>query len=139
LERLRAVAKSCNFSDADAELKHQIVFGCIEDKLRARAMEDEQITLENLIKLAKTIETVDAHIETFHSKNFHQDSVNQIKQAYAGTYKKQETNTLSNKDNPKGTCKRFGGKYPHINNVKCPQLVKVAINVKRKIILLNVA
>ena len=56
LERLRAVVQSWNFSDADAELKHQIIFGCIDDKLRARAMEDEQITLENLIKLAKTID-----------------------------------------------------------------------------------
>jgi hypothetical protein len=55
--------------------------------LRARAMEDEKISLENLIKLAKTIETVDSHIETFHNKSCHQESINQIKQAYTGSYK----------------------------------------------------
>jgi hypothetical protein len=92
LERLRAIAKSCSFNVADGEFKHQIIFGCIDDKLRARAMEDEKITLENLIKLAKTIKTVELHIQTFHSKSFHQESVNQVKQAYASSYKKLEAN-----------------------------------------------
>jgi hypothetical protein len=55
LDRLKALAKSCNFTSGDSELKHQIIFGFIDDKLRARAMEDEKISLENLIKLAKTI------------------------------------------------------------------------------------
>jgi hypothetical protein len=50
LDRLNALAKSCNFTRGDSELKHQVIYGCGSDKLRARAMEDDKITLENLIK-----------------------------------------------------------------------------------------
>jgi hypothetical protein len=49
-EFLNALAKSCNFTRGDSELKHQVIYGCGSDKLRARAMEDDKITLENLIK-----------------------------------------------------------------------------------------
>jgi hypothetical protein len=44
LETLRAISKSCIFTNVNAELKNQIVYGCFSDKLRNRALEDESLT-----------------------------------------------------------------------------------------------
>jgi hypothetical protein len=99
LDRLKALAKSCNFTSGDSELKHQIIYGCSSDKLRARAMEDDKITLENLIKLTKTIETVDSHIETLKKENSAGEVVNQVRH---GSHKIHvEKLSSSSKDNNK--------------------------------------
>jgi hypothetical protein len=67
MERLKAIAQSCKFTNSDDDFKHQIIYGCWSDKLRARAMEDEKLTLENLIKQAKTTELVEHHLNTLNN------------------------------------------------------------------------
>jgi hypothetical protein len=132
LDRLNALAKSCNFTRGDSELKHQVIYGCGSDKLRARAMEDDKITLENLIKLAKTIETVDSHIETLKKENSAGEVVNQVRH---GSHKRHvEKLSSSSKDNnkPKNICMRCGGSYPHDNKKACPAIGKTCNNCKKK-------
>jgi hypothetical protein len=132
LDRLNALAKSCNFTRGDSELKHQVIYGCGSDKLRARAMEDDKITLENLIKLAKTIEAVDSHIETLKKENSSGYVVNQVRH---GSNKRHVENLSSNsKENnkPKNTCMRCGGSYPHDYKKACPAIGKICNNCKKK-------
>jgi hypothetical protein len=63
LERLRELEKPCAFSDKDNELKSQIIQGCISDKLRRRALEDESLDLSKIINLGRTLESVESHLK----------------------------------------------------------------------------
>jgi hypothetical protein len=96
MKRLKAIAQSCKFTNSDVDFKHQIIYGCWSDKLRARAMEDEKLTLENLIKLANTTELVDSHLSAINSKKASSELVNQIRQ---DSFKQNSRNTDNNNVN----------------------------------------
>ena len=83
LDRLRAIAKSCNFSDTNASVKDQIIYGCFSDKVKSRAMEDDKLTLDNLIKFCKTIETVDNHMAELKKQKYESErgNVNQLRES----------------------------------------------------------
>ena len=83
LDRLRAIAESCNFSDTNASVKDQIIYGCFSDKVKSRAMEDDKLTLDNLIKFCKTIETVDNHMAELKKQKYESErgNVNQLRES----------------------------------------------------------
>ena len=119
LDRLRAISKSCNFANENFELKNQIIYGCFSDKLKVRALEDETITLENLIKLAKTIEMVDNHMLELkkHADPVERELVNQFSNC---SMRGNKQNFKS--DKPIGQCWRCGGNFPHDQDKVCPAI-----------------
>ncbi|XP_033100535.1 uncharacterized protein LOC117103993 [Anneissia japonica] len=53
--RLRQAAQHCNFADADAEVKNQIIQNCASQRLRRKALKDTTLTLTKLIEEARAI------------------------------------------------------------------------------------
>ena len=53
--RLRQLAKTCEFSDIDKEIKEYIILTCTSSSLRRRALR-ENPTLEALLKLGRALE-----------------------------------------------------------------------------------
>ncbi|KAK3092635.1 hypothetical protein FSP39_005203 [Pinctada imbricata] len=63
--RLRKLAETCEFTNVESEIKSQIVQSCSSSRLRRRALREE-MNLENLLKLARSLELSDSqasHIE----------------------------------------------------------------------------
>lgn len=55
ITRLKILIKDCDYEDQrDKELRDQIVFGCLEDKLRQKFFEAETLTLKRTIDLCVT-------------------------------------------------------------------------------------
>ena len=53
--RLRQLAKTCEFSDINKEIKEHIILTCTSSSLRRRALR-ENLSLENLLKLGRALE-----------------------------------------------------------------------------------
>ena len=56
--RLRQLSLTCEFAATDKEVKSQIIQGCASTRLRRKALR-EDMTLEELIKLARSMEIAD--------------------------------------------------------------------------------
>ena len=53
--RLRQLAKTCEFSNIDKEIKEHIILTCSSNSLRRRALR-ENLTFDVLLKLGRTLE-----------------------------------------------------------------------------------
>ena len=58
--RLKQLAKTCEFTDTDREIKSQIIQNCRSTKLRRKALTNSTITLQALLDLGKTMELTDS-------------------------------------------------------------------------------
>ena len=54
--RLRKLAKTCEFTDVEREIKTQIIQGCLSQRLRRRALR-ETISLTQLLDYGRWLET----------------------------------------------------------------------------------
>ena len=54
--RLRKLAETCEFTDTDAEIKSQIIQSCSSSRLRRRALRESEMTLKQLLLLARSLE-----------------------------------------------------------------------------------
>lgn len=60
--RLREKAKLCAFGNANSEIAIQIIHRCQSNALKRKALESEkELSLDELIKIGKTAETVNDH------------------------------------------------------------------------------
>ena len=57
--RLRHLAKSCEFHDADREIKSQIVQRCTLSKVRDKGLAEPDVTLDKLLKFGRTLEATE--------------------------------------------------------------------------------
>ena len=57
--QLKQLAKTCEFTDTDREIKSQIIQNCPSTKLRRKALTNSTITLQALLDLGKTMELTD--------------------------------------------------------------------------------
>ena len=64
--RLRELARNCEFGDIDKEIKIQLVEKCTSTRVRRKALREE-ISLEDLLKYGRTMETSDRQIAQFES------------------------------------------------------------------------
>ena len=58
--QLKQLAKTCEFTDTDREIKSQIIQNCPSTKLRRKALTNSTITLQALLDLGKTMELTDS-------------------------------------------------------------------------------
>jgi translation initiation factor 4G len=54
--KLRKLAENCEFANVDDEIKSQIIQSCSSTRLRRRALRENEINLEQLLKLARSFE-----------------------------------------------------------------------------------
>lgn len=64
--RLRELARNCEFGDIDKEIKIQLVQKCTSTRVRHKEFR-EDISLEDLLKYGRTMETSDRQIAQFES------------------------------------------------------------------------
>ena len=57
--RLRTLAVRCSFADVDAELKSHVICSCVDSGLRRRALRDSEMSLQQLLTLARTYEATE--------------------------------------------------------------------------------
>ena len=129
--RLRSLAKTCDFTNPDKEIKEQIILNCKSNSLRRKALR-EDLDLAGLMKAGRALEL--SEIQAKELEN-HEQTVNAVKFKKRGisTHLKgkqrhqqprQESRTRyesrnrsnSRKENIK--CRNCGGPYPHKDS--CP-------------------
>lgn len=115
--RLQKLAQTCDFSDKNAEIKSQIIQGCISNKLRRRALQEKQ-TLESILDIARSMELTEIQatgIEKSFTDNLSLNSIqNRDKQhRYDKARQKQHGNKQKSTQ-----CYMCGNEYPHAK--KCP-------------------
>ena len=79
--RLRKQAKLCNFHDIDRELKSQIIMGCMSSILRRRALRERNLTLQELLEIARNMEVAESQAKSIEDK----DTVNKIYASHGGS------------------------------------------------------
>ena len=110
--RLRKLAKTCEFTDVDREIKTQIIQGCLSQRLRRRALR-ETISLTQLLDYGRSLETSEVQAPGIEKKLQSETAT--------GYVNKTESEQLRNtKIRPK--CYRCNGNYPHIS--ACPAMGK---------------
>ena len=76
--RLRQLAKTCDFSDVDKEIKEHIVLKCSSSSLRRRALRKNP-TLEGLLKLGRALELSEKQAKDVEAAGGEFEAVNKIK------------------------------------------------------------
>ena len=60
---LKEAATMCHFTDKNAEIKSQLITGCLSEKVRQKGLMNPNMLLGDLINYAKTMETISKHLE----------------------------------------------------------------------------
>ena len=154
--RLRHLAKDCGFTDADKEIRTQIVQGCRSTSLRRKVLQEPGKTLDEILKLAKSMElsrtqaecmeksgngfrageTVN-HLKTNDSNEKHQtkkkQSAKKPKQSKKTESAKQsgQTGTVSQNPGKTRNCWFCGGNFPHADG-NCPARGKTCSFCKKQ-------
>lgn len=111
--RLRMLAKYCEFSDVDNEIKSQIIQSCTSSRVRKYGLREANKTLKELLEYGRTLE-----ISELQSKGIEEGSnpitaVNQIhRKIHKKTYQKRPAGGSNTQ------CRNCGGEWPHKN--ECP-------------------
>ena len=104
--RLRKLARNCEFTDVDRELKTQIIQGCLSQRLRRLALR-ETMTLAQLLDYARSIETSETQARGTESK-LQSETLQYVNKTNHQRFKK-----INKK------CYRCNGIYPHVGR-PCP-------------------
>ena len=124
--RLKEKSSSCEFTNAEAEIRTQIIHKTSDNRLRRKALREE-MDLKALLTYGLTLEQSDRHSKlleedhkTSRQTNFIGGKKNQERQR---GYTAQDTKTRYNAQVKQSTqkCRNCGGSYPHIGGKSsCP-------------------
>ncbi|XP_014666498.1 PREDICTED: uncharacterized protein LOC106808332 [Priapulus caudatus] len=137
--RLRKQAEYCEFPNLNGEIKSQIIQSCLSSRLRRRALRDSDITLDELLTLARGFELSDQQAHVIEHPNGREESVQMI-------HNRQPPNSFRGKARGRGKqsyrkpcaqqqkektrqCYRCGGEFPHQSN--CPAKGKMCSLCKK--------
>ena len=118
LTRLRQLATTCDFSDANRELKSQLIQGCRSNRLRRKALTDPTLTLDKLFEMARAAELADAQSSVMTSEPV-TESVSQIKTKIMSSRR----SLRYDESKRNATCRNCGKAWPHTGGrEQCPAL-----------------
>lgn len=129
--RLRQLAKTCEFSDVDKEIKEHIILTCSSSSLRRRALR-ENPTLEGLLNLGRALELSEKQAKDVEDTGGEFQAVNKIKRKEENRQSRprdrRDTQSRNRRfGNKQGKsprkCGKCGGYAPHKN--PCPAQGKV--------------
>ena len=132
--RLRQLAKTCDFTDIDKEIKEHIILSCTSTTLRRRALQDEY-SLDKLLKVGRSLEISESqarHLEGRDQARYLEEkdrTVNsvrgrnrsyQARRNYSSRenkppthFNKKNFHTYKQSKDPSQTCRNCGGYFPH--------------------------
>ena len=144
--RLKLLSVPCGFTDVNAELKSQLIQGCVSTKLRRKALSDQTVTLEQLVAFGRAQEMADIHATDMEgSHNSASSLVNRINTAGRKNLKSNKPDFSNVKlkvhHKPKRSsptsvssrkqCFKCGNSYPHKDTV-CPAQGKTCYKCQKK-------
>lgn len=125
--RLRQLAKTCEFTDADKEIKIQLVQQCQSSRVRKKALRDNP-SLDDLLSFARSIELSDKQAAILETQRSPEEKI-----YFAQT----QPGRIPSKSLPRGPpplhdrgisrtkfCYRCGGPFPHQDPRSCPAINK---------------
>ncbi|XP_067045446.1 uncharacterized protein [Acropora muricata] len=127
--RLRTLAKTCEFADADKEIKEQIILSCKSNALRRKALR-EDLDLTALLKAGRALELSETQAKEVESDkttvNVVNDKRKSEKRSQKGKGCRRERHSGSRSGSHKESrkfdeatkCRNCGGTYPHRDS--CP-------------------
>lgn len=108
---LYQLAKTCNFTNAESEIKSQLIVGCKSSKVREKGLSTPEMSLNALLQYAKTIELA----EDF-NKRINNDQVQKIgtNTTFGKKQHKRHDQSFHGKERLHNiSCRNCGGKWPH--------------------------
>ncbi|XP_069129130.1 uncharacterized protein [Argopecten irradians] len=138
--RLRKLGENCEFLDLEEEIKSQIIQSCSSTRLRRRVLRDDDMTLGDILKLARSLELSDEQTKEIENKP---EQINTIRRNQGRTRDTKRGNkekgfTKQNQRHGNGyqktkdksaECYRCGGSYPHQG--QCPAKGKKCNNCQK--------
>ena len=109
---LKEAVAMCHFTDANAEIKSQLITGCLSEKVRQKGLMNSNMLLGNLINYAKTTETITKHLEQMHLEDAN-STTKPTPSVNALVNKVVNEQQLPCKHLQQNLCKNCNGKYPH--------------------------
>ena len=110
--RLRKLAKTCEFTDVEREIKTQIIQGCLSQRLRRRALR-ETISLTQLLDYGRSLETSETQARGMEEK---------LQSEVATGYVNNTVHEQTRHKKTRAKCYRCNGSYPHTS--VCPAMGK---------------
>ena len=104
--RLRKIAANCEFHNVDKELKSAIIQNCQSKRLRRYTLREEALTLEMLIKKARSLEDSKRQA-TGMEQSLHDESTEVVQNVRSKNAKSFRTQNLTTK------CRQCGLTWPH--------------------------
>ena len=104
--RLRKIAANCEFHNVDKELKSAIIQNCQSKRLRRYALREEALTLEMLIKKARSLEASERQA-TCMEQSLHDESTEVVQNVRSKNAKSFRMQNLTTK------CRQCGLTWPH--------------------------
>ena len=83
--RLKHLSQTCDFADADREIKTQIIQHCTSTKLRRKALSTPDITLQTLLDYEKTLELTETQVSALENQGT--EEVNNLKKHVGNQWK----------------------------------------------------
>ena len=114
--RLQLLARKCKFTNPELEIKRQIIQGTSSVRLRRKAIE-KSLSLENLLKTARAMETADEQTSEIEKQQSHAVTHGRNK-PFKSSDSKPKANPRPKRDFRNTKCGLCGGNYPHQGN--CP-------------------
>ena len=104
--RLRSLAKSCEYDKVDEMIRDQVVDKCASNSLRRRLLRETDLTLEGLLRIARSIEASDLHAATMEAAaGSSRQQINKISSGFQRPREQHRRNTAArqprNAKNPK--------------------------------------
>ena len=125
--RVKQQALKCDFGDTNSEIKQQLILATNSNKLRRYCFRNPDITLENLLTYAKTLEDAESQAEEIEKMSKDVEDVNFTRKSKNQNKADEGAEEISNsgyfgrkssQDSTQKTCFRCGGGYPH--TAQCP-------------------
>lgn len=125
--RLQLLARKCEFTDLELEIKRQIIQGTSSLRLRRKAIE-QSLNLERLLKTARAMETADEQTSEMekqqsHAVGYGRNKISDDKPKEGSRPTSGSRNTPGGRNTKCGLC---GWNYPHQGN--CPAQGKRCLN-----------
>ena len=110
--RLKQLSLTCEFHDADREIKTQIIQHCVSHKLRRKALATPGISLQALLDAGKAMELADTQAKTLEKD---QQKVSRLLRgtAKSDNQKPQQRGYTRPHTDTGNRCRNCGEKYPH--------------------------
>jgi hypothetical protein len=132
--RLRSLAKYCQFTDTDDEIKAQIIQTCLSTRLRRYALTNSDISLKDLLDKARSMEAAERQVKAI--ENGTQPTVAAVRRSH-GRQQQSSSRQPGHWNSNSGAaaaeiCRNCGGTYPHPDGrSSCPAYNKECRGCKK--------